>query len=480
MATSSRSPIYTALAAAVLFLTLVPLGTSVFVLGFFHGDSPCILCWAQRIGMALVALVGLFILRYGPKPKYVGLGVLVSAYGVFMAIRHSSLHLARDVGQGFAIEMLGAHTYIWSFAVFWVCLIVMALMLMKVPVEDLRSATPRPLRAIDTAAVVSFLVVTAGTIVQAFASTGPPPYTGQSDPVRFSFNPRHWVWSLEEYHSAPMSLRGRWAIEKPDVASVDPSPIAGLAEARPAEIRTLDLGLRGTPTGLDYDAASDRFLLTTEHGVYLLDGDLRTVLRYTVVDPLFAVDLGRFAGAVFLGDGRLQAVTENKSFVVLRETGRPDADRNYRFFLESPNAFEEVSRSRFATLRAKMMYVMSAAFDPATNSIVTITVPNARNSRPVISRFSAADMQISEEFLPTLDGKPLEGVYVTGAAVSASRLYAISAAHSTLLTIDLGSRSVVARQSVSGIAQPTGLAIKGTDLYIVTRAGGLAIVRSII
>jgi disulfide bond formation protein DsbB len=105
------SLIYTLLAAAVLFLVVVPLGTSVFLFGFIHGDSPCILCWAQRLGMALVALIGLFILRYGPRPRYVGLGVLVSSYGVFMAIRHSSLHLARDVGQGFAIEMFGAHTY---------------------------------------------------------------------------------------------------------------------------------------------------------------------------------------------------------------------------------------------------------------------------------------------------------------------------------------------------------------------------------
>ena len=136
----SRSPLYTVLAAAVLFLILVPLGTSVFILGFIHGDSPCILCWAQRIGMSLVALIGLFILRYGPKPKYVGLGILVGAWGLFMAIRHSSLHLMRDVGQGFAIQMLGAHTYVWSFAVFWVCIIVMAVMLMKVPPEDLQPA----------------------------------------------------------------------------------------------------------------------------------------------------------------------------------------------------------------------------------------------------------------------------------------------------------------------------------------------------
>src|SRR5512140_303478 len=134
----TRNSVYAAVAAAVLFLVLVPLGTSVFILGFIEGDSPCILCWAQRTGMALVALVGLFVLRYGPKPKYVGMGILISAYGIFMAIRHSSLHLTRDIGQGFAVQMLGVHTYVWSFVVFMVCLVVMALMLMDAPVEDMK------------------------------------------------------------------------------------------------------------------------------------------------------------------------------------------------------------------------------------------------------------------------------------------------------------------------------------------------------
>src|SRR3990172_7800987 len=360
-----RSPLYTVLALAVLFLAVVPLGTSVFVLGFFLGDSPCILCWAQRIGMALVALIGLFVLRYGPKPKYLGLGVLVGAWGVFMAIRHSSLHLARDVGQGFALEMLGAHTYIWSFAVFWVCIVVMAAMLMKVPAEDLQPAAPRALRGIDRVALAGFLLVIAGTIVQAFASTGPPPFVGQSDPVRFSFDPRHWVWSLDEFSSAPVSVRGRWAIAKPDVTAVDPDPATAPLHSVPqltiAGRRSLNLGLNGAHTDLAYDAASNRYLLTTEHGVYLTDGALQNVVRHTVIDPLFSVDMGRFAGAALLGNDRIIAVTENKSYLVLRETGKADVDLNYRYFLESPEAFEEVSRARFATLRAKMMYVMSAA-----------------------------------------------------------------------------------------------------------------------
>ena len=483
-----RSPLYTVLALAVLFLAVVPLGTSVFVLGFFLGDSPCILCWAQRIGMALVALIGLFVLRYGPKPKYLGLGVLVGAWGVFMAIRHSSLHLARDVGQGFALEMLGAHTYIWSFAVFWVCIVVMAAMLMKVPAEDLQPAAPRALRGIDRVALAGFLLVIAGTIVQAFASTGPPPFVGQSDPVRFSFDPRPWVWSLDEFSSAPVSVRGRWAIAKPDVTAVDPDPATAPLHSVPqltiAGRRSLNLGLNGAPTDLAYDAASNRYLLTTEHGVYLTDGALQNVVRHTVIDPLFSVDMGRFAGAAFLGNDRIIAVTENKSYLVLRETGKADVDLNYRYFLESPEAFEEVSRARFATLRAKMMYVMSAAADPESHSIVTLTVPNAKSRNMVVSRFDMADMTLSEEFVPKLsaqpgivlpeEGNPLAAYYVTAATIANGRLYALSAAHSTLFVIDLASRSVVAVYTIPGLAQPVGLVLKDAQFVIVSRDGTLA------
>src|SRR5512138_536732 len=245
------------LALAVLGLAIVPVGGAVFVLGFIQGDSPCVLCWEQRIGMALIALIGLFVLRYGSKPRYLGLAVLVGAYGVYMGIRHSSLHLARDIGQGFSIEILGAHTYTWSFFIFWCCVLAIGVLLMMASDMDLVTGPVRTLRPIDTAAMIVFLVVAAANIVQALASTGPPPYIGQGDPIRFSFNPRNWVWSMEEL-SGPISVRGRWAVEKPDLASVDRDPANGplrnLPQLAPSSSRALGLALRGTPTDLAYDA----------------------------------------------------------------------------------------------------------------------------------------------------------------------------------------------------------------------------------
>lgn len=484
-----RDLIYSILAVAVLVLAIVPVGTAVFVLGFIHGDSPCVMCWEQRVGMALIALIGLFILRYGPRPKYIGLSVLIGAWGVFMGLRHVGMHAARDVGQGFSIEILGVHTYTWALFIYWICIVTMGVLLMLLE-EPALQAAPRRLRGLESVAGVVFLIVIAGNAVQAFASTGPPPYLGQGDPVRFSFNPRHWVWSLEEYQPAPVSLRGRWASEKPDVnlANIDPAsgPLAGLPVLTVKGQTRISAPMKGTVTDFAYDAAGDRFLVTTQQGIYLLDAALGRTLRYTIVDTAFAVDLGRFAGAAFLGPATVLAVGENKSFVILTENDKADPDRNFRFFLESFDRFDEVTRSRLGTIRARMMYVMSAAFDPGTNAIYTITVPNTRVKRLVVSRFDRRDMTLSGEFVPaiapdsglTLAGekRSLDEYYVTGAAVADGRLYAISAAHGVLLTIDLASHAVVAAHQIAGLSRPVGLAIRGGEFYVADADGTIRVV----
>jgi disulfide bond formation protein DsbB len=473
----------------VIVLSLVPVGAAVFLLGFVYGDSPCVMCWEQRAGMALIALIGLFVLRYGPQPKYIGLSVLVGAWGVFMGLRHTGMHAARDVGQGFSIEIGGAHTYTWALFIFWVCIVTMGVLLMAMKRDDI-AAGPRALRPLDKLAVAVFLVVIAANIVQAFASTGPPPFMGQGDPIRFSFNPKHWIWSLEEWSTAPVSMRGRWAIEKPALPPASGDPGAGPLVFLPAiavkEQKRIPVPLRGTVTDIAYDASTDRFLLTTQSGVYLLDGLLSRVLRYTVIDPGYSVDIGRFAGAAFLDGKTVMALGENKSYVILRESDRAEADGNFRYFLESFNAFDEVSRSRLATVRSRMMYVMSLAFDPATNSLYTVTVPNSKVRRLVIARFDRRDLTLSEEFTPALtpesglkfsgEKRSLDELYVTGAAVAEGKMYAISAAFNTLVTIDLAGRSVVAAHGIAGLARPVGLAIRGNDLYIAGEGGEVFLV----
>jgi disulfide bond formation protein DsbB len=483
--------LYTSLALTVLILSAIPVGIAVFILGFVYGDSPCVMCWEQRTGMAIIALIGLFVLRYGPRPKYIGMAVLVGAWGVFMSVRHVGMHAARDVGQGFSIEILGAHTYTWAWVIFWVCVVTMGLLLIALK-ETGMATGPRHLRPLEKLAMVVFMVVIAGNIVQAFASTGPPPFMGQGDPIRFSFNPKHWVWSLDEWSPAPISLRGRWGIEKPDPSSLSgdagAGPLANLPMMTIKEQRRISLPLRGSVTDLSYDVGTDRFLITTQNGIYLVDGSLSQVVRSAVVDPGFSVDLGRFAGAAFLDGRTIMALGENKSYVILRENDQADAGKNFRYFLESFDKFDELSRSRLGTVRARMMYTMSLAFDPATQSLFTVTVPNSKVKRLVVSRFDRRDLTLSEEFTPVLapesglklrgEKRSLDEWYVTGTAIAAGRLYAISDAFSTLLTIDLASHGIVAAQAIPGLVHPTGLAIKGSEIYIIGGNGEVSIIEN--
>lgn len=486
---ATRNALYTPLTLAVLALVIGPIGIAVFVLGFGLGDSPCVLCWAQRTGMVLIALTGLFVVRFGPRPRYVGLAVLLAAFGLYMGLRHSSLHLWRDVGQGFSAEIFGAHTYTWSMFIYWVCVVMMGVLLLMLRDGD-AAGEARRLRPLERVTLWLFLVTAAGNAVQAFASTGPPPYMGQGDPIRFSFNPANWVWSLEEWRPSPVSLRGRWAIEKPDAALADANPASGPLAGVPvlpvARRTSLSLPLDGPITDLAYEPGTDRFLVTTAKGIYITDGAFNRVLRHTIVDTGFSVDLARFTAGAFLGSGTVMAVSENKSFVVLKENDKADPAANYRYFLASFDKFEEVARSRFTTVRARMMYVMAAAFDAGTQSVYTLTVPNARVKRLVVSRFDRRDMTLSEEFTPALApasgltfkaaNGSLDSFYVSGAAFDGGRIYAISAAYGTLLVIDPQARALVSAYVIPGLERPVGIALKGAEAFIVDAAGALTVV----
>jgi disulfide bond formation protein DsbB len=477
---------FTLLAGAVLALAAVPLGTSVFVLGFALGDSPCVLCWSQRTGMAILALLGLFVLRYGPRPRYLGMAVLVSTFGLYMAVRHSAAHVVRDIGQGFAVEILGAHTYTWSAFVYFVALVTFVVLLLLLR-DGEATAGRRPLTRLDGAAFLVFLVVVAGNLVQAFTTTGPPPYMGQSDPVRFSWSPGAWVWSLEQWRPVPVSVRGRWAIPKPRTDQLAAEPGAGPLVSLPAlEARArlrVPGGLEGPFTGLAYDERTDRLAVATADGIALADAGLERLVNRVTIDTTFSIDFGRLAAVAFLDERTLAAVSENKSFVVVRENASADAAANYRFFTDGADRFDEVRRGRFTTVRAKMAYVLSLAHDAARASLLTVSVPNPTTRAMVVSRFALADFTLSAEFVPEpaaplslAAGRSLGEYYVTGATVADGHLYAVSAAYSTLLVIDLTGQRLTAAHALPVAGRPAGIAARGDELYVLSEEGEVVVV----
>jgi len=103
----------------------------------------------------------------------------------------------------------------------------------------------------------------------------------------------------------------------------------------------------------------------------------------------------------------------------------------------------------------------------------------------VVSRFARADLRLSSEFEPRLspgltpsgpDRTPAEYV-VTGAVVADGLLYAVSAAYSTVLVVDLRSRVLLGAYAVPGLARPTGLAARGGELYVLQADGRVAVIQ---
>ncbi len=476
------------LAWIVILLVGGPVTTAV-LLGVLHGDSPCILCWAERTSMILIGLVGLFVIRFGPRPRYLGMAILLGAWGTFMAIRHSALHLARDVGQGFSTTIFGVHTYVWAWVVHITVLAVIGVLLLFLPRITAEGGIRTPSRA-GRFAMGLFIVVVAANAVQAFVSTGPPPYIGQGDPVRLSLDPHHWVWSFEELQPPYISLRGAWAIPAPSAAGVDPDPahgpLAGLPSLPVVRRERLGVAVEGRVSGFARDSATGRFLVVTDrYEALLVDSTRSRVLHHVVLDPGFSVDLTPLTGAAFLGDDTLAVLSTNKSFALLEPDSLADDRTEWRHFLSTDGRMKELELGRFQTVRAHQMYVMSLAFDRAAQELITVSVPNPRHRQLVVSRFARADMVLSSEFEPRLaDGLTLAGpgrslaeYVVTGAAVADGYLYAVSAAYSTLLVIDLRNRTLSAAYALENPGRPVGLAVQGPELLVALADGAIAVVQ---
>ena len=393
--------------AALLLITL-PVGIACIVLGFGFGDNPCVLCWQERMGMILISASALFIVRYGLKPKYLGLLLVQACFGIFMSLRHSAWHIPRDVGQGFSLEILGAHTYTWGIFIYWVIIIFLGVVLF-LSNTIFPTGQSSKLSKLQKTTFYTFLVVIIFNIVQAFTQTGPPPFIGHGDPSRLTYNPANWDWNLEEWTnlSKPFSFRGDFSPAPPNLdplinyASGNETSASNLTTLKLVESYEIPKKLKGTIRDIAQNDKNKLWaIITNEQKLYVYNSVLDNLVAYASIDPLFSVDIKEYTGVSFISENRILVTTVNKSYLIFELGKKQDTKKQHaRLFAES-FGLNEITRDRLSTVRAKLNFI--TAHGRSKNEFYTITAPVKTNQPYVLSYFSLNDYKLNSERLITL------------------------------------------------------------------------------
>lgn len=185
----------------------------------------------------------------------------------------------------------------------------------------------------------------------------------------------------------------------------------------------------------------DKAILTTENqGLYLVSNDLKTIHSHMVLDSYYSATVGSFVGADFNEDENIVIMGNNKTSVEITPNKNANALKNFPYFLEGADSFDEVERSRLKTSRAKNYYV-SAARRGAKFTYLT-TAPNKRYKDLMIISMLNSDKQVHGEFLLELGNAKLKEkrglgeLVISALALKDNKLYAFSKEFNTLLVID--------------------------------------------
>ena len=445
-------------------IVLLPVGIANVILGYMMGDSPCTLCWGQREEMAFIGVVALFMVRYGFKPKYLAMMLVMAGVGLYSSFRHLGNHAARDVGQGFGLEILGLHTQMWAEIVFWCVVVLFGLACFLAPRFDalIAELKGRPFRPMTGFMKWSFGIVAAiiaSNAFQAAWTTGLPPYWGQGDPWRFSFNPKYVTWSADSWQGmwGGINFLGKRDVKEPDFAYRDNTAKLGLtfkhdAADAPVPVNGM-LAIAGERKVQGIDAKLNtlskirgEYVVTSKYDFWFLNDDL-TPKIHASMDPWFSANVLDIVGVTAYKDDAYVIMGSNKTILRFRQNSKADDVREWANFTAGRDAVEHVGglgRSRIDTERAKFSYVHSSATDG--RYIYTATVPDNKNKKKfVISKAMQKDWTLSAEFEPEAnlkEGRTLGELYVTGMVYEAGKLYCVSKNYNVLVTIDVASEAV--------------------------------------
>lgn len=126
---------------------------------FANGELPCPLCLLQRAGFLLLAIGPVLNVARGPRPAHYGVTILAGLAGAGFAMRQVLLHI-QPGDAGYGAPFLGLHFYTWAFVVFVVAVAACAaLLILRAPGEEPRTAGGRPARLTGLSLVAVLLVL---------------------------------------------------------------------------------------------------------------------------------------------------------------------------------------------------------------------------------------------------------------------------------------------------------------------------------
>ena len=504
---------------AALLIMVLPVGLATIWLGFMRGESPCTLCGYERFGMVVVAVLALFIMRYGPRRKYVFTLTLAAFFFLYTTVRHWGNHIHKDAGQGLAESVLGAHTYTWGVFVYWVVVLACGVAMLWIGKDrallEQFAERKKVVKPLSLYGLVSGLVVLAlilANSVQFFLLTGPPPFAGTGSPARFTPNvaqaSKYWsagLWSrigvpqLHDYTPPMVHIPGEYEVEH-DAASAgaDAGPITDLAGSLTL-VDSTELGFEatgifgdGNAGGIAYDAANDQFgIVSTHGGLYYVDDDFASVQSSAVIDLVNGPDKAYTTDATFFGPGELIAGAWNKTIygTVQVPAAEVDADVEWKDFRETTGDLMPVFGSRnhpaLGTSRARSAFILSVAMDHNSGLYSVVSVPSPNSPDIVVSQF-ADDHGLSKENVLDVsagvslrDGAELSDYYPVGSDIADGKMYILSRNYQTLLVVDMDTVEVVEAWELPEIGDYHGIAVTDDAMFVLSHDDGTDVVHKL-
>ncbi|TKX29580.1 disulfide bond formation protein B [Campylobacter sp. MIT 12-5580] len=452
---------YFLMALAGLVLILFPVGIANVIFGYIMGDSPCTLCWGQRQAMIFIGVMAFFIVRYGLKGKYLAMLLIMTAFGFYQSFAQFGMHAHRDLDQGFSLQVFGIHTYFWAEVVFFAVVFLLGVFFFFAPKlsafdKEMNGESVRKWCKFSFSAVLISTIIVASNVVQAFISTGIPPYTGQGDPVRFSLNPKFIIWSTDGWNGKfnGFSVLGKRDVKAPDYAFAPNEAKLGITfsnDSNNAPV-AIDEALNvSKEQKIDFAKPlntlaliNNEFVASSKFEVFFFDKDFKLTSDFEI-DPYFSATIDPIVGIIPYMQDKYMLIGSNKSLLRFGKNENADESLQWADFVRGYDKFEGqgkgLGRGRLDTVRAKFHHIQSLASDG--KYFYTASVPNNKDKKSfVISKFSLSDRVLSGEFTPQMldnklkENRSLGELYVTALAYQDGLLYALSKNYNTILVIE--------------------------------------------